>query len=406
VAAPDRSGGTRLAAFVVPATGADTETLRDQVLAHARDRLPEAMVPRVVTVIAALPLNAHGKLDVRQLPEPSDAVAAKAERRPPRTLAEAQLTEIWEATLGVSPIGVDDDFFDLGGHSLLAVRMMARVRHRLGRSAPLTVLFRSPTIAALARALSEHPGAHDDAIVVALREEGDEPPLFCVHPVGGDVLCYVELARAMGAGRPVYGVRAQLSAAAPATIEAMAARYLKEIRRIAPSGPYLLAGWSMGGLIALEIARRLTAAGDDVGLLALLDTHPPALGEAPGLSDLDRAAQVAQARAALEREGLVAGGDPDDEITRRLGVFERNAVAAAGFTVPRLDVPIHLLAAAQDGAPETLAQEWADRTGAEVVLDVVPGDHYGLLTNENAHAIAAALDQQMTLDGPVAEVTR
>jgi amino acid adenylation domain-containing protein len=431
VARRDATAGVQLAAYVVPereraerTSGEHVETLPSRVRAHARQRLPDYMVPSAVRVLDALPLNAHGKLDVRRLPDPLDGAATRADRRAPRTLLEARLATIWEEVLEIGPIGVDDDFFELGGHSLLAVRMMALVRKRIGRSAPLAALFGSPTVADLAQLLHERAAEADDGVLVAL-QAGDTDPLFCVHPIGGDVLCYAELARALGPRRPVFGIRAIASDDPPASIEAMAAHYVEEVRRTARSGPYLLAGWSMGGLVAFEMARQLVAAGHEVGMLALLDTHlPPHQREAiPGHDDipalarfafdlarvagvdliglrgkfeeLDRDGQLEMVCEVLEREGLLADDTTRDEVMRRLDVFERNAAAVAAFTVRRFATHVIFLGAAETGAPASLAREWELRSGANVALHVVPGDHYGLLAREHVRVVADLLGQHM-----------
>jgi len=429
VARRDATAGTQLVAYVVPerdeverTDGKGLDALPARVREHARRLLPGHMVPSAVCVVDALPLNAHGKLDVRRLPDPSGAAVARADRRPPRTLLEARLVAIWEEVLEVGPIGVDDDFFELGGHSLLAVRILALTRKRIGRSAPLAALFRRPTVAGLARLLRDRAPNAREGTIVALKA-GDAAPLFCVHPIGGDVLCYAELARALRPGRPLFGIRAVADAGAVASIEAMAARYVEEVRRTAGSGPYLLAGWSMGGLVAFEMARALVAGGHKLGMLALLDAHLPprprpredeipalarfaadlarvAGRDLTGLQDellkRDRAGQLALVWEVLEREGLVSDDTTRDELLRRLTLFERNAAAAAAFTVRDLATRMLLLAAAGAGEPASLARAWERASGADVTLHVVPGDHYGMLAREHVRTVADVLEQHMS----------
>jgi len=202
----------------------------------------------------------------------------------PRTAAEAVLAEIWQEVLGVERVGISDSFFDLGGHSLLAVLLMARIEKRCGRSLPLAALFAAPTVEALAALLDRAGAQPGRSPLVAIRPAGRLAPFFCVHPVGGQVLCYLDLVRHLAPDLPFYALQSppdlvpQPAAPppGPASIEGMAARYLSEVRRVQPRGPYRLGGWSLGGVIAFEMARQLAAEGERVSFLALIDSLPPA----------------------------------------------------------------------------------------------------------------------------------
>ena len=266
------------------------------------------MVPAAIVVRDALPTTPNGKLDRKQLARwatrlASDTAVERAGRpptppTPPTDAVEAELALIWTHVLGRDDIGREDSFFDLGGHSLAAVRLMARIRERFGRELPLAVLYRAATIERLAVLLraGSAPAARvalvelTPAAAGARRQETRRArPLFCVHPAGGNVLCYAELARALGPDQPLYGLQlpdpARLGPVP--TVEAMAAHYLAELPAVAPTGPYALSGWSLGGAIAYEMARQLRAAGEAVELLALIDPAPlprppPAAETAPG----------------------------------------------------------------------------------------------------------------------------
>ncbi|HEY5851481.1 MAG TPA: amino acid adenylation domain-containing protein [Lysobacter sp.] len=198
----------------------------------------------------------------------------------------ARLLEIWRDLLRNPHIVADDDFFTLGGHSLQAVQMFHRFNHETGVNLPLATLLGARTVRALALEY-RHAGAHAQgeldaparpdpwAPLVAIRTQGEGLPFFLVHAVGGNVLNYRALADSMPEGFPIYGLQAlglDGKTAPLESIEAMAERYVREIRQMQPQGPYHLAGGSMGGMIAFEMAQQLVAAGERVGLLGLIDT--------------------------------------------------------------------------------------------------------------------------------------
>jgi len=196
-----------------------------------------------------------------------------------------QLLDIWRDLLRKPDIGADDDFFALGGHSLQAVQMFHRFNRQTGVNLPLATLLTARTVRALSR---EYQHARNDAELqddatrrdpwaplVPIRPQGEGAPLFLVHAVGGNVLNYRPLAEAIPAGIPVYGLQAlglDGRTAPLESVEAMAERYVREIRSVQSHGPYHLAGGSMGGIIAFEMAQQLMAAGETVGMLGLMDT--------------------------------------------------------------------------------------------------------------------------------------
>jgi amino acid adenylation domain-containing protein len=255
----------------------------DELRRYLAERLPVHMIPANLVRLTALPLTASGKVDRAALPVPSiaDRVISQAASAGPTDAVEAQLVEIWEDVLGVRPIGTADDFFQLGGHSLLAVQMFARLREGLGVTLPLATLFQAPTIAGLAASIRESPRLTSLRSLVAIRPTGSRPPVFAVPGVGGIVLCYSELAQLLSRDQPFYGLQSRGldGLAAPLTrIEDIAAAFVDEIRAVQPEGPYYLVGTCMGGVVTWEMAQQLRGAGQEVGLLALLETWPPMPG--------------------------------------------------------------------------------------------------------------------------------
>jgi thioesterase domain-containing protein/acyl carrier protein len=249
---------------------------------HLRDRLPPFMIPSAFVALDALPRAANGKLDRESLPTPeASSDPAGRESAPPRDALELRLVQVYEDVLDVRPVGVSDSFFDLGGHSLLAVRLMALLQKRLGLDVPLATLFQGPTVEKLAAFCRNGSVAKPQSIAVPLQPRGAGAPLFCIHPAGGGILHYLDLARHLGEDRPFYALHAPGlygGTETAATVEANAAACLEAIRRVRPKGPYALGGWSFGGLVAFELAQRMRSAGETIALLALFDAVAPAPG--------------------------------------------------------------------------------------------------------------------------------
>ena len=196
---------------------------------------------------------------------------------------EARLAEMWCAALDIERIGRNEDFFELGGDSLAGAAIFAAIERDFGLQVPLSVLVEAPTLRQLAVRLASATaqGATakgTDSLLVPLRLGGARPPLFCLHDLSGTVVAYRRLAAHLSDERPVYGLQypGQDRTEPPRLgLEALAARYCAAIRGQQPGGPYHLAGFSLGGTLAYEVARQLSAAGQEVALLALLDSTAP-----------------------------------------------------------------------------------------------------------------------------------
>jgi amino acid adenylation domain-containing protein len=424
VAREDLGGARRLAAYVV-AQGVDESAASLQVSPSAlrswvRERLPDYMVPSVFQFLEALPLTPSGKVNRRALPALQASAAGEEEGAvPPRTPLEEDLAAIWRGLLGIERVGVHDSFFELGGHSLLAVRLLARVRRQLGKDLPLASLFASPTIGHLA-ALIEREDSVSSArapLVELQKGGGTKRPLFLVHPVGGSVFCYLQLARALGADQPVYGLQYpdDDSAAAPASLEELAGRYLNELRAVQPAGPYRLGGWSMGGVVAFEMARQLAANGEEVEQLAVLDVPAPGRGATADdqtvlawfardlagllakplpadLGEVPPGAPLPEVFAWAQRAGLL----PDDldfaTALRRFEIFKTNLRLVESYAAQPYPGRLHLFRAAdshfQDPGDSTLG--WGS-LAAGVDLRQLPGDHWAIVRPPVVEEVAAAL---------------
>jgi amino acid adenylation domain-containing protein len=268
----------RLCCYFVPHVG--TAIAASRLAAFLRERLPAHMIPAEFIELRGLPLNANGKIDRQALALRLNETYEPAVLPPDRHSGlENELIAMWEALLGKSGIGLDDDFFQLGGHSLLAVRLFAQIQKRLAKQLPLASIIQAPTIRKLATVIRDNNWVAPWSSLVKLSDGGPNLPLFLIHPIGGNILTYKQLAVRL-TGQPVYGLQAQgLDGKSPAasSVESMAAHYIRAMRTVQPEGPYSLGGFSAGGIVAFEMARQLRDSGCEVGFLAIVDSscEPP-----------------------------------------------------------------------------------------------------------------------------------
>jgi amino acid adenylation domain-containing protein len=273
----DVPGDKRLVAYVT--LDAEHPPALTDLRLYLREKLPAYMVPSAIVRLDVLPLTSNGKIDHAALPAPYET------RREiqhtfvaPRNLMELQLAEMWEEVLNVRPIGLTDDFFDLGGHSILGLRLMARIQKQFDLDLPLATFFEGRTVEHLASIIRQRSVARANHLVT-LQKGGTQPPVFFMHPIGGGIVCYVYLARQFADERPVYALQAFEVDDPHQRVETMATAYIEEMRKVQPHGPYLLGGWSFGGFVVIEIAKQLSEMGEEIGLLAIIDS------EAPGVTD-------------------------------------------------------------------------------------------------------------------------
>jgi amino acid adenylation domain-containing protein len=238
-------------------------------------KLPDYMVPVAFVVLDAMPLNPNQKIDRRALPMPtlSDLTGGTA-IVPARNKVEQQLVKLWEALLGIQPIGVQNNFFELGGNSLLAVSLMLQIKQVFGQDLPLSTLVTAPTIEAMAELLSQSEDTAASDSLVLLKEGGSAPPIFFIHEFDGEILLYRTLAYLLNPEHPVYAIQPLSRKNHPilhSRIPDMAAYYIGKIRSVQPEGPYFLSGLCAGGMLAFEIACQLQRQGQTVAMVGIID---------------------------------------------------------------------------------------------------------------------------------------
>ncbi|WP_055698439.1 non-ribosomal peptide synthetase [Streptomyces silaceus] len=407
----EETEATTTTATDTPGTDTGPQALRD----FLAERLPAQLVPSTYARTRAIPLTPNGKVDqaaVRALaPDGGAAQAVPAAGRtgtPPHGPVETAVARVFGELLGAGPVAADDDFFDLGGHSLLAVRLIARLNAEFGTALRVPVLFTEPdpdavdpdspaTPRHLARLLTARAAA-DLALsedIVALRPRGEGTPLFCVHPAGGEAIGFRHLAARSELRSPLYALQTPPTASADGaphedqSVEALAARYLKAIRTVAPTGPYLLLGWSMGGLVAFEMARLLEQQGERTAMLFLVESY---LSEQLPDSDED-------SDEAAGADGADAGGETDAErldLDLRLRANRTHLRAARAYRPSAYVGPVSLVQADRQDPDvrQAAARSWSRVCAPEqLTRHVLEGDHLTLFTPPYVTELARLIDR-------------
>jgi thioesterase domain-containing protein len=416
----------RLVAYLVPADAADVGSpSAADVLAAAARSLPPYMVPSAVVVLREFPLTANKKIDRKALPAPQgNSTAAFLE---PRDAVEITLARMWGELLGVERVGIRDDFFELGGHSLLAVRLVAMIRDEWGRQLKVNDLLRHSTIEALAVQLRGQAAAPAGPLVTLRQGDGEQRPLLLMHPFGGTVFCYVELARRLPAGLPVLAIEAPglgVAGGSEMTVEAMAAHYLSLIREVQPEGPYALGGWCFGGVLAFEAARQLRRDGESVELLVAIDSRAPIAANVPeGADDLTLLSWFARDLAipygrtldiapqefrdlepdaafdhVLERAAAIGVLAPDadrDQMRRYFEVYLASGAALQWYAPPPVDLDLVLVKAADEPADYGPLLGWDAVVAGDLQVVQAPGDHNSVMYAPHAGVVASLIGSHL-----------
>jgi amino acid adenylation domain-containing protein len=418
LAREDAPGEKRLVAYVV-AEGETLPTTTD-LRNFLKEKLPDYMVPAVVVLLEALPVTPNGKVDRRALPVP-DRSRPELEKAfvAPRDDLELQLAHIWEEVLGVRPVGVRDNFFELGGHSLLAVRLFALIEKRLGKKLPLTAVFQGATVEHLAGLLRQPARSGPQSSLVPLQPGGNKRPLFLVHPAGGHVFPYIHLAQLLGSDQPCYGLQArglEDGQDPHSRIKDMAAWYIQALQTVQPAGPYLLGGWSMGGVVAFEMAQQLHAQGQRVALLALFDGRIPtpdetfpeedaeaillveryfgiSFGPIESLAKLPKDQQLAFMLEQAKSAGLVPAELDVSQARRFVELLQSDLRATQNYGLHLYPGRITFFKASETlaGTSPDPTLGWSEWASGGVEIHVVPGNHANLMYEPHVEVLAEKL---------------
>ena len=428
LAREDTPGEKRLVAYYTASGIGEAEAAR--LRAHLSAVVPDYMVPAVYVRMERLPLTPNGKIDRKALPQP-DMDTPEEEYVGPRDPTEETLCQLWQEVLRRERVGIHDNFFSMGGHSLLAVQLISRIKQAFAIEIPLSALFAGPTVARMARHIAEangHDGPRSSQVLVSIQPQGSRAPFFCVHAVGGQVISYAELSQELGLDQPFYGLQsppANFSPESDISLQQMATLYNREIRNVQPVGPYLLSGWSMGGLVAWEMAQQLRKEGETIGLLALIDTTPPSVyleaddGDdelsmlarfalhmsrlvgkdlrplAEQFSQADAQGQWNMVQEILTSSGVLAPKSAHVEMTALLNVFTRNALAMNNYSLHPSDQSVVYFGASE--TPERFSKLWTKWAGGGIQFHSVPGDHFTMLRRPNVRIIAETLQRSISM---------
>lgn len=422
----------RLIAFVVPESGHALSP--ENVRAYLAERLPKYMVPDAIHVIDTLPLTANGKVDYKRLDQEHEAqfasVSEHASKAPPagNDAAIETMRKLWSEVL-MLPVSDDDSFFELGGTSFQALQLIAGVRKQFGVWLSISALSTTVSVREMA-ALVQDKSCHDntDTSILLLRQGSDPQGLsiFCIHPVGGNVHCYLPLSEHLDSRATVYGINTPSKLPREDfSVQRMAQRYCEDIAEAKPDGPCVLVGWSMGASIAAEAANRLREMGRNVRLVVMIDpyragsTVPKEAGADPleslfafshdlagranrpfatdeklieKWSVLEDDTRFEQVMLELSRQGVLPEEPPVDELRTVFGVFEANTKALLEYDPQSLDMEIFVFYA---DSPDTLLDGrltvWHP-AGSQVRSQTVSGDHFTIMGAPAIGQIANAIN--------------
>ncbi len=430
----DRVADSRLVAYYTAAEAAGQVVPgAEQLRAHLLAKLPEYMVPAAYVRLESLPLTPNGKLDRKGLPTPGEGAFARQGYEEPRGEIEIAVAAIWAEALKIKRVGRYDNFFQLGGHSLLTLQVVNSLANENLYIQTLD-LFAHPTVESLATRIELEGRRVRADRAVRVRKGGSETPLFLVHD-GLDELLYVPaLTPYIDPDIPIYGLPAQRAEEAPIkTVEGMAIRMLRMIREVQPVGPYRLAGWSFGGVLAYEIAVQLVGADEVVEFVGLLDSTYPAavkdvIGTIPTQFDvkdilLGEVQPSAECRSAFDKDeklqlasSEVSSSAPVTDFATLVQKFREislapeswsqltisqvqqiltrvrsNNLTSFGYSAQRIPIPIHLFVAEDNHSPVPFLGWNTILPETQIRAIPVPGTHFSMMATPNIETLGQAM---------------
>ncbi|BAY46057.1 peptide synthetase [Scytonema sp. HK-05] len=411
-----------------------------QLREYLQQKLPKYMIPSIFVLLESLPLTPNGKVDRQALTVPEHRIPELEKTFvAPRNPLEELLARIWTEVFQSDRIGIHDDFFELGGNSFLALQLISKINQKLGTNISLGILFQRPTLAEIANFITKNTDASlKTTYLVPIQVKGTQPPLFCIHPVGGQVMVYQHLAACLGLDQPVYALQScalNNPDQEHNSIDNMAVEYAQAIRQAQSDGPYFLMGWSMGGVIAVSIAKHLEQQGQRVAFVGLVDSflipdNAPTFERDPlyelalvfGGTFVDAFITLDAIEQQKLRDELT--GLPYVERLRRMKIWgeERNLLSTEVsieilqkqlelteihqqllriHRVPQIEAKLHVWWASQQLAAKLSHTNWSQYTTNTTHTEILDGNHFTIMRPPHITALAQELQAYLlTVQSP------
>lgn len=390
-----------------------------EVKEELTSKLPMYMLPNHFEEMKTLPLLPNGKIDRKSLPIPDLSAISQSKLVLPRTNKELIICRIMSDLLGHNQIGINSNFFDIGGHSLNAFKLLNSINQEFKINLPLSFIFKNSTIEKMCKAIENRRCLEVEKSNIILLQNGDvnKAPLFLIHPGGGGIICYYEFVRKMNIRNPIYGIQSlgyDDNREPLKSIKHMAEEYMKGIVKVQPTGPYILAGWSLGGTIAFEIAHQLEKMHKTVDFLGLIDTYPidsmkdnlkvaqsrktPIEAWATRLNisfdkDTTQEEKIKIIHSEVKNRKMIPLESTINETNKILEVMYCNNMAAEDFYCDYyLNHNIHLFNVNElshiNPIPLVDVNVWRERTTKKLFIHEIDGDHHNLMDKSKVSKLA------------------
>lgn len=381
--------------------------------------LPLYMIPSFFVEMDEFPVNSSGKIDRKKLPVPGEEnLVEKIEIIKPRNKIESEIADIWKDLLNRKNISVVENFFEAGGHSLLAIRLLGILQEKFNANLTLVDIFKGPTIEEIAINIQDKDQSKQKSLLIKLKEGKTQKPLFFLHPSGGSVHWYTNLANQINGDRAFFGVQARGidgKSELDDDIQIMAKRYMIEIIKSQPEGPYYLGGWSFGVIVAYEVAQQLISSGKEVALLALLDQGPFLSGQFPN-DDTELIAEIFKSNFTLDVDELRSMDYKDqlrvvlkkakkakmvpfwvniDQFGFYIRILKTMRLAWKNYQIKSYPGRISLFRAVDNTDNTGLEPDlgWSKFSASKVEVIEVPGDHISMMQEPNVKVLAEKINQ-------------
>ncbi|KQU63404.1 hypothetical protein ASG66_03045 [Bacillus sp. Leaf406] len=415
----ENGGGQKLIAYITMLD--ESEVAIHKVKDELMTKLPMYMLPTHFELMKELPRLSNGKIDRKSLSIPEGKIFPSEELILPRTSKELILCQLMSDLLEHEQLGINSNFFDVGGHSLNAFKLLNRINQEFHTKLPLSFIFKHPTIEMMGKVLDTINNQEWKTSNVISLQKGDQEkrPLYLIHPGGGGIICYYEFVRKMSIPNPIYGIQSigyEDHVSPLSSIKEMACEYIKGIKKVQPAGPYALAGWSLGGTIAFEIAHQLEEMGDEVDFIGLIDTYPidchrddqqvaqsrksPLEAWAARLNltyaeNLTDEKKIQLIHTEVKKRKMIPVDATLNETAKVLEIMYCNNLAAEEFFCDyRIHQTLHLFNVSErseiNPIPLVDTNVWAARTTKEVFIHEIDGHHHNLMDKTNVERVAGA----------------